>query len=177
MATERNNDPANAAQKLLKELNIRSAPVPVEKIAKALEAQIRFSPLDDELSGMIYIKDGTAIIGVNSLHHSNRQRFTIAHEIAHLRLHSDLISQEVHVDKKFSVLFRDATSSIGTEKIEVEANKFAAELLIPQALLEKELEGKTFDIDDDSLLEKLAKKFQVSRQMLDHRIRNMIRQQ
>ena len=62
------------ARALLEESSITSAPVPVERIAKALEAQLRFSPLDDELSGMIYVKDGIPIIGVNALHpHSNRR--------------------------------------------------------------------------------------------------------
>ena len=69
------------AKKLLDKLDIRGVPVPVEKIARALGAQIRFSPLDEELSGLIFIKDGVPVVGVNSLHHPNRQRFTIAHEI------------------------------------------------------------------------------------------------
>jgi Zn-dependent peptidase ImmA (M78 family) len=55
--------------------------VPVDRIAKGLGAQLRFSPLDEELSGMIYISDGTPIIGINSLHHPNRQRFSIGYEI------------------------------------------------------------------------------------------------
>jgi Zn-dependent peptidase ImmA (M78 family) len=36
---------------------------------------------------MIYISDGMPIIGINSLHHPNRQRFSIGHEIGHLVLH------------------------------------------------------------------------------------------
>lgn len=175
MQSQQSDEPISKAQELLNELKISSLPVPVEKIAKALGIQIRFSPLDDELSGMIYIKDGVPIIGVNSLHHPNRQRFTIAHEIAHFKLHHDIISQEVHVDKKFAVLMRDSTSKTGENSIEVQANRFAAELLIPQSLLEKEIEGKIFDIEDDTLFDTIAKKFKVSRQMLEHRIRNMFK--
>jgi Zn-dependent peptidase ImmA (M78 family) len=74
------------------------------------------------------IKDGTGVIGVNNNHHRNRQRFTIAHEIAHYRLH--------HVGKVFNdatpVFFRDTTSAAGQSPQEIVANAFAAELLMPE---------------------------------------------
>src|SRR5271154_163009 len=121
------------ASKLLSSMGIQEIPVPVEKIAKSLGARVRFSPLDDELSGMIFIKDGVPIIGVNSLHHPNRQRFTVAHELAHLHLHREHISQRVHVDKRFaeSMLRRDTVATTGTERLEIDANQFAAALLMP----------------------------------------------
>lgn len=134
-------------------------------------AQVRYSPFDDDLSGMIYIKDGIPIIGVNSLHHPHRQRFTIAHELGHLELHREMITSKVHVDKDFPVLMRDPKSATGTEKVEIEANQFAAELLMPEALIKQALENEPFDIDDDSPIEELAKKFRVSRQALEYRIR------
>ena len=96
---------------------------------------MRFSPFDDELSGMVYIKEGTPIIGVNSLHHPNRQRFTIAHELGHLELHRPMITSSVHVDKNFPALMRDPRTATGTERIEIDANRFAAELLMPGARL------------------------------------------
>jgi len=146
-------------------------PTPVEKIAKAMGAQVRYSPFDDDLSGMIYIKDGVPIIGVNSLHHPLRQRFTIAHELGHLELHREMITSKVHVDKDFPVLMRDPKSATGTEKVEIEANQFAAELLMPEALIKQALESEPFDIDDDGPIEELAKKFRVSKQALEYRIR------
>ncbi len=165
-------DPYARARQVLDKQSIKSFPVPVERIAKALGAQIRFAPLDDELSGMVYVKDGVPIIGVNSLHHPNRQRFTIAHEIGHMELHLEMITSSVHVDKKFIGLMRDSNSSTGNEEIEIQANQFAAELLMPQKLIEEELEGKQFDIDDDGPIEELAKKFRVSKQALLYRIGN-----
>jgi Zn-dependent peptidase ImmA (M78 family) len=167
-----NDNPYIHAQKLLARLGINSTPTPVEKIAKALGAQVRFSPFDDELSGMVYVKDGVPVIGVNSLHHPNRQRFTIAHELGHLELHLPMITSSVHVDKNFPALMRDTNSATGTEQIEIEANKFAAELLMPRTLIEEALAGKQFDIDDDGPIEELAKKFRVSKQALEYRIRN-----
>lgn len=150
------------AQKLLAELSITKAPIPIERIARHLKAQIRHSPLDNELSGMAVIKNGEAIIGVNSLHHPNRQRFTIAHEIGHLRMHEDLLLEHVHVDKEFKLL-RNENSSTGTDRREVEANQFASELLMPEDLLIEMLQGRGVDIDDeDGLVTELARKFKVS---------------
>lgn len=163
-------NPKDLAIDLLKSHNIRSSPVPVDKIAKAMGVQLKFSPLDDELSGMVFIKEGTPIIGVNSLHHPNRQRFTIAHELGHLVMHRNILENEVHVDKQFKILMRDNLASSGTDNIEIEANKFAAELLLPSFLLD-ELLSKEFDIEDEGPLEALAKKFKVSKQMLEYRIR------
>jgi Zn-dependent peptidase ImmA (M78 family) len=168
-----NDDPSVSAQQLLVRLGIQAVPTPVEKIAKALGAQVRFSPFDSELSGMVYIKDGVPIIGVNSLHHPNRQRFTIAHELGHLELHREMITSKVHVDKEFPALMRDSNTATGTEQIEIEANRFAAELLMPHNLIKQALAGKQFDIDDDGPIEELAKKFRVSKQALEYRIRNL----
>ena len=166
------DEPQARAKEILARLGFHSAPIPVEKIAKALGAHVRFSPFDEELSGMIYIKDGVPIIGVNSLHHPNRQRYTIAHELGHLELHRQLITSEVHVDKNFPVLMRDPQSASGTEQVEIQANQFAAELLMPRTLIELAIDKKEFDIDDDGPIAELAKKFRVSKQALEYRIRN-----
>jgi Zn-dependent peptidase ImmA (M78 family) len=178
MANKRSADPEIRVQEILTQFGVRSPPVPVDRIAKGLGAQLRFSPLDQELAGMIYVSENTPIIGVNSLQHPNRQRFTIAHEIAHLELHKHLISGKVHVDKGFPIQFaglnRDTTSALGTERIEIEANQFAAELLMPTKMLIQAMASKPFDIDDEGPLEELAKKFRVSRQALEYRIRNVV---
>lgn len=163
----------NRVRSLLKEHTVTTVPVPVEEIAIALGAHVRYSPFDDELSGMIYIKGNNPIIGVNSLHHPNRKRFTIAHEIAHLILHREQIAEYVHVDKRFPVLMRDANSATGTQQMEMEANHFAAELLMPSFLLLPLLKSHIFDIDDEEPLEKLSRKFRVSKQALSYRIRNL----
>lgn len=163
-------DPRDAAEKLVQDFGVKTAPVPVERIAKSLGAIVRFSPLDEELSGMIHIKDNVPIIGVNSLHHPHRQRFTIAHEIGHLVLHRDRITTSVHVDKAFPVLMRGVTSALGTEPVEIEANGFASQLLIPDFLLGQVKLAGSFDIDDDSPMEELAKKFRVSRKVVEFRL-------
>lgn len=157
-------------KKLLNDSGIKKEPVPIERIANKLGAQLRYSPLDDEISGMVYIKEGTPIIGINSLHHPNRQRFTLSHETAHLILHKNEITKEIHVDKEFPMLMRDSVSSSGKDRMEIEANAFAAELLMPEEFLIKALGGKGFDIDDDEMVNKLAKQFKVSKSAMRFRL-------
>jgi Zn-dependent peptidase ImmA (M78 family) len=163
-------NPQREASRLLTHLRIDKAPIPVEKIARHLGALIRFSVLDDEISGMVFVKEGTAIIGVNALHHPNRQRFTIAHEIAHLLLHREFVSTKVHVDKGFPVLMRNKVASLGTDLFEIEANRFAAELLMPTSLVSALLHDRIVDVDDEKLIRDLANQFKVSKQAMGHRI-------
>tara|TARA_R110001606_G_scaffold399304_1_gene584223 strand:- start:3133 stop:3657 length:525 start_codon:yes stop_codon:yes gene_type:complete len=162
------------AKSLLDENRVTAPPVSVERIAKKLGARLKFSPLDDELSGMIYVKDGVPIIGVNSLHHPNRQRFTIAHECGHLLFHKAEITKEVHIDKGFPMLMRDSVSAAGINEMEIEANLFAAELLMPVPLLIAAIDNQPFDIDDESAVSTIAKTFKVSPSAMRYRLGNLL---
>lgn len=159
-----------AVERTLRDFGVNTLPVPVDKIAKSLGAELRYSPLDNELSGMIFIKNNIPIIGVNSLHHPNRQRFTIAHEVGHLVMHREKLSSGVHVDKIFE---RGVLATFGRDQDEIDANRFAAWLLVPKEFLEREIVSERFDIDDDRPMERLAKLFRVSRQALEFRIQNL----
>jgi Zn-dependent peptidase ImmA (M78 family) len=95
---------------------------------------------EDDLSGMIRRdkqlggKSGFAIF-VNGKHADVRRRFTIAHEIGHYVLHKSLIGDGITDD----ALYRSKLSSA----IEAEANRFAADLLMPWHLINQEVaEGK-----------------------------------
>jgi Zn-dependent peptidase ImmA (M78 family) len=158
------------ALQLIEQHGIKTAPVPIERIARALGVKVQYAPFDGELSGMAFIKDGVPIIGVNSLHHPNRQRFTLAHELAHIQLHRDQLENAVHVDK--GSLRRDLLSAAGTDSTEREANAFAAELLMPPALLAAALDGRTLDLENEELVAGLAKRFRVSTMALQHRLQN-----
>lgn len=167
------------AIEILESFAIVKSPVPVEKIAKKLGAKVRYSPMDNEdLSGMIFMKEGIPIIGVNALHHPNRQRFTIAHEIGHLVLHKHIFEKSVHVDTKFFALKRDQKSTSGTDDIEIQANAFASELLMPgkfiEAMIDEVFGNDVFDIESGKMLEKLASKFKVSRDAMQFRLMRLM---
>lgn len=156
-----------AAQAMLVQHGITAPPVPVERIAKLEGVKVEFAPLDQELSGLAHIRDGVPIIGVNALHSATRQRFTLAHELAHIKLHRAELERVVHVDK--GSLRRDALAAAGVDRKEIEANAFAAELLMPQAFLAAALQGRTIDLEDDEMIKKLAKRFRVSEAALRFR--------
>lgn len=158
------------ARIVLKDYGDVNAPVPVEKIIKRRGIRMQFSPLDQELSGMALVKDGISVIGVNALHHPNRQRFTMAHELGHHIMHRPQIEGTVHIDKGFAILLRDTLASLGTDRMEIEANAFASELLLPKHLIEPHVDVEGFDLDDIDQLQSLAKRFKVSLSALQYRL-------
>ncbi len=163
-----------AAQRILKEHNIKRAPVPVERIIKSRSIVLDYAPLDEDLSGMAYIQDGVSIIGVNALHHPNRQRFSAAHELAHHILHEEQLHGEIHVSKGLRALRRDAVSSQGTDPLEIQANTFASALLMPEKLLFEACDEKGLDLDDEVNVERLAKKFRVSVSAMKYRLASLM---
>ena len=173
MTPERRTEVCKHAADLLKQHKVITLPVPVDRIARALGIQLRYSPLDNELSGMIYIRNEVPIVGVNSLHHPNRQRFTLAHECGHFLLHKEMIAKEVHVDKAFPMLMRDSVSTMGINKIEMEANLFAAVLLMPIELILEALGSELSDIDEEAAVNALARRFKVSQSAMRFRLGNV----
>ncbi len=155
------------AREIFAKSGTQTAPVPVERIARRMKVQVRYAPLDGDISGMASIRDGVKIIGVNSLHHPNRQRFTLSHELGHLLLHEDELLDTVHLDK--GSLYRDSISSQGIDSLEREANAFASELLMPEPLVAAAL-GPRVDIEDDETVAKLARKFRVSVAAMHYRL-------
>jgi len=159
-----------AARVILRDFRVKGPPVPVERIIKARNIVLQYAPLEEDLSGMAYIKDGVGIIGVNALHHPNRQRFSAAHELAHHELHAEEIRKTVHVDKGFRVLFRDDASSQGIDPLEIDANAFASELLMPREFLMSALGAGGVDIEDNDRIEALARRFRVSASAMRFRL-------
>jgi Zn-dependent peptidase ImmA (M78 family) len=154
---------------LLRENGCNEAPVNVEAIAFSQGIEVRKTPAEDDLCGFLLKQpNGNAVIGVNAHHHPNRQRFTIGHEIGHFVLHQ---YDQVHVDKKFVLKLRNSDSGKGEDKEEVEANRFAAELLMPMVFLEKDL--SKFAVGGqltDRGMAQLARRYQVSVQAMTNRL-------
>jgi hypothetical protein len=123
-----------AAAELLSELSIAAPPIDVEAICNQLGLRVERRALGD-VSGEL--RDGRVI--VNSAHHPVRQRFTIAHEIGHHRLHTR------HGDP-------------GSEA-ERQADAFAGALLVPPGMLRAA-------VADESDFDVLRRRFAVSRPAL-----------
>jgi Zn-dependent peptidase ImmA (M78 family) len=98
--------------------------------------------------------NGEAHIYVNVGQALTRQRFTVAHEIGHLILHEP------------GRAFRDTWSSTDTNIAEVQANNFAANLLMPSWMVNALASGGTY-------VESLADKFRVSPEAMRYRLQNL----
>lgn len=167
------SDIQNVAEQVLQGASVHKPPVPVERLARHAGAEVRYEPLDGELSGMLFQEGDRAIVGVNALHSKSRQRFTIAHELGHLQLHD---RSGIHIDHKFRVRLRGERSSQAVDPEEIEANRFAAELLMPAAMIDADLDklvDDTVDYDDEDLVRQLAERYEVSTQAMAFRLINL----
>lgn len=171
---------ARVALRVLAGEQVKRAPVAIEEIATKY-AHVMYEDLPDDVSGMLLPlpKEGGEkrwAIVANKSHATVRQRFTIAHELGHLLIHRYTTP---HADGKFVIRFRDAKSSTGSSREEIEANQFAAELLMPEALVLSHATHLGLDLGDAdpdaaaSKLAQLARKFAVSVQAISFRVANL----
>ena len=106
--------------------------IPVDPVVLANKLGIKVSNAlfsDSSLSGMIAKRGNSVSILVNDSDSPNRKRFTIAHELGHqlLHLHTDgeFIDSELDLYR-----IEEVEGSKGKHIEEIEANKFAAALLM-----------------------------------------------
>ena len=153
------------ASELLRKHDLLSVPVDVHALAEKLGADVVADELDDDVSGFLLREKGACTIAINRQHHPNRQRFTLAHECGHLFLHADK-GDRLWIDK--TLFFRDGTSSSGDQLSEIQANQFAAGVLMPEELIKESL-GKAGPISDLDVA-RLALRFQVSERAMTVRL-------
>lgn len=138
------------------------APIDTDAVATYLGFDVIPFAFPDDVSGVTYITKDVKSIGVNKHHAPTRQRFSIAHEIGHYLLgHEAHDNESVHVEQGRWLLNSH-------NQQEQEANEFAAELLMPKFLLDRE------SIDANIDVKSLAGKYNVSEQalwiqLLDHK--------
>ncbi len=99
--------------------------------------------------------DGHAIV-VQGCSDACRRRFTIAHEIGHFVLHAERLRPE-----------RGGHGNAAWKAQEREADQFAAELLMPEALVREAVVEQGRDVT------RLAGRFDVSRQAMQTRLRRL----
>ncbi|MFE0473233.1 ImmA/IrrE family metallo-endopeptidase [Streptomyces sp. NPDC058947] len=161
-----------AAHKLLNRHEIEKPPIPIEEIARAEGILITRKAFDGTRSGFALRDGATRIIGINSATSPRRQRFTVAHELGHLFLHQ---GKPLIVDHSVRVDWRDERSSLGTDKEEMEANAFAAEVLMPVNLILDRASHylRTQNATRESLIAGLARDFDVSAEAMGYRLINL----
>ncbi|NUQ71958.1 MAG: ImmA/IrrE family metallo-endopeptidase [Polyangiaceae bacterium] len=159
------------AEALLKRLAMLNAPpIDVHRVAQELGLRILTANLGDGVSGILARKQGSpTVICVHEDDAAIRQRFTIAHEIGHHYLDHVLEGDwQVHVDR--GIVSHKGTRSEGALRYEIEANQFAASLLMPAELIiprAAELsQGPLLDVH----LSELASEFQVAEHAMTIRL-------
>lgn len=137
--------------------------VPVRPVALAARLGVRVFKRSNMLeSGYVYIDDdGQPRIVYNADEAEVRQRFTIAHELGHYALGHLSSGKTMWRDTK------DSFSSAAYNPSEVEANRFAARLLMPADAI------KVAVADGNRTIAGLADLFRVSQVAMKFRLKNL----
>ncbi len=145
--------------RILQHKSLTGDSIDVVKLANTLGMEVyAVQESNDFNSQLMYQAETNAFtIQVNSAHPVNRQRFSIAHEIAHFIKHAPIVKERHAIDR--AKVFHTAD-----RKLEDEANKLAAEILMPKEMvlesLKKTADAKSF-INAEAL-RRVAEKFKVS---------------
>lgn len=145
--------------------HLHSAPINLEAMARDLGINVYFEPMAENVSGRITRNAVTGgpsgySIHINAGHHANRQRFTLAHELAHFAMHRDLMGNSV----TDTTLYRSSELS---DQLERQANVYAAMLILPAPLVR--LKHAEFSGD----LHRLAQHFRVSHRAMEIRLEEL----
>ena len=152
----------NFARQTLKDHNMYN--IPVDPVVLANKMGIRVSNAvfsDPALAGMIAKRGDLSSILVKDDDALNRKRFTIAHELGHMLLH--LKNDGEFIDKSDHLRTTDLNGSHGPE---MEANQFAAALLMDSELIKQFWPAVQ---SSDSM----ADIFRVSKEAMEHRLNNL----
>ena len=164
----------SAARELIREHGVSEPPVRVEDIVRAHGIEILRHRFDGPESGFALRDNNRWYIGLNTQTSRRRQRFTTAHELGHLLLHE---GKQLIVDQAvLRVDLRNHVSSMGTDIEEIEANTFAAALLMPERIVSRyigDLIKADGDITRENLITELARTFDVSAEAMGYRLINL----
>lgn len=153
----------DASQVLSRYWSNKSYPVDPYIIAYENNIEIRLNPLlkNKNIAGKIYVEDEQVIIEVDPWQTPYRQRFTIAHELGHFFLNHDINGGLNHIDTVDDL-------SDPANDLEIQANYFAVNLLMPKEFIEYIL--YKLQISD---IAEMAKKLNVSRSALTYRLEKL----
>lgn len=136
-------------------------PVKIGVLAKSFGLNVLASTLPAGISGEIRPMGRSYQIKVNRHDSPARQRFTLAHELAHFLLHRENIGDGITDD----VLYRSSLS----DQREAQANRLAADILMPLELVRREARVRA-DLPRDELVAELAELFSVSTVAMEIRL-------
>ena len=143
------------ARQLLKDVGVSKLPIMIKDIVNQIKKSSDLSvypwAFGDDTDGIQVTQGDSATIGYNQAQHRHRQRFTVAHEIGHFMMGHTNGNSIFDLNSK--------------KPEEIEANQFAAELLMPLAFLNKEIKNGNKDVKN------MAQVFDVSEESVWWRLR------
>jgi Zn-dependent peptidase ImmA (M78 family) len=155
----------------IQELAVAYKKVDVVKLAESLGLKVFLAEdgISDFNAEIVYDEDDQAFeILVNAKHSYTRQRFSIAHEIAHFILHRDQLIDMKKISR--------GPKNGDNYKTEKEADKLAEEILMPEELIKQYCDELKVNADseiDTDVIRMLAQKFEVSPIVTAIRLRNL----
>lgn len=155
----------NLANAITKQLVDENKPVPVREIALAIDIHEIREEMLEGLDGCLVVTEAKAegLILLNKNQTEARKRYTIAHEIGHYvnPMHRSSSPEGFRCSRN-DMLVNHASPGDPHAKMELEANQFAAELLMPDLWVRRFLRSKSgIDIDHIVLM---STHFQVSKE-------------
>lgn len=163
-----------AAESLAKEHAKDRLPIDLDRVATTLGLRILYAELPEDVSGLLVCGPAGNFVVVQQSDPPNRQRFTLGHEIAHHYLkHQFAPGEHVHVDRGHFISQRGPRSSTGLDPKEIEANQFAAALLMPSRLVRQEVSKLGTAHLLDHHVSSLATAFGVSEQAMTIRLTSL----
>lgn len=134
ISTERQKNIKELAESIYYKYNNLDYPLfPFDKYIEDVEdLDIKYvEGLPSDVSGAIRKEKEKYVIYINATKSASRQNFTIGHEIGHYCLHKDTLQNKGSIIDRDSIMYRIDNPMI-YDSIEVEANKFSANLLMPE---------------------------------------------
>lgn len=115
--------------------HMMNQPIDLPGVFAALNIDYSEQPIPTGESGWIEYVDGLFNVVINSTESLQRKRFTAAHELGHYLLHRDLLISSGRLNRHTDILFganaiNNETNPFSRQQ-EIEANKAAAEILMP----------------------------------------------
>lgn len=162
-------NPQRLAEAVSDQIEGLSAPVPVREIAAALDIIKIVEERPKGFEGALTTNDtkSEGVILVHADRPESRKRFTIGHELGHyLNPWHKPTSSEGFRCNKDDLNARRHKPGNRAAQMEVEANVFAAELLMPRKLISRAIRGIDLNLD---LIFTLADEFAVSREAAGRR--------
>ena len=162
------NDPVAKAKWVIETHGVTGIPaLSLKPIAAHEKIMCRFEdcPDDKHLAGMLLYKGHKRKIIVNThINNTGRHNFTFAHELGHYFLDHPL-SYNRDGQTGFQCTSDDMRSKVKPR--EVEANRFAAELLMPECRFKQDMVGAPLDF---GLINNLSSQYMVSKQACGYRV-------